>query len=365
MVMTGVSESGGYTLGTTISVTSLAAVTAAGITVANNPFAIKQITEFYNEAGAGATLFLMLVANTMTVDLMASNTNANGCVKLLNYAIAQGTPIKVLGLITDDTVVTTTVTNGINGAVYTAAANIVTTRAAFFAIQAPFRCIIGGTSYSGTASALTTENSGTTNNSAAILIGDTSTTYSNVGAAVGLCLGLISTLPVQRKISRVKNGILTNSTAYLGAAAFAQANGTIIAGKGYITFEAYPSNAGFYFSGDPMLTVSTDDYCFLCRGRVIDKAQVLAYTLFLQEVDDEILTNPLTGVIDPGFAASLQTKIEDAINENMTALGNITGVQCFIDPTQNIVETNTLAVNLNIDAVGYASAININLGFSL
>src|SRR4051812_14314161 len=74
-VLTGISEGGGYTAGTPILVASMADVASAGITAANNPFAIKQLKEFYNQAGIGAQLYLMLVPPTMTVAEMADITN--------------------------------------------------------------------------------------------------------------------------------------------------------------------------------------------------------------------------------------------------------------------------------------------------
>src|SRR3954462_2823491 len=94
-VLTGVTE-GIYTAGTPILITSMADVATAGITATGNAFAIKQLKEFYDQAGTGAQLFLMLVPATMTVAQMADNTNPNGAKKLLDYAAGK---IKVLGLL--------------------------------------------------------------------------------------------------------------------------------------------------------------------------------------------------------------------------------------------------------------------------
>src|ERR1035437_4853731 len=126
LVLTGITESGGYTAGTPILVTSMSDVANAGISLAHNPFAIKQLHEFYNQAGNGAQLYLMLVPATMTVAQMADNTNANGAKKLLDFAAGK---IKVLGLISDDVAIaaaggTITVTSGLNADIYTAASNM-------------------------------------------------------------------------------------------------------------------------------------------------------------------------------------------------------------------------------------------------
>ncbi len=363
IVTTGVSETGGYTAGSPILVTSMADVATAGITLTHNPFAIKQLQEFYNQAGTGAQLYLMLVPPTMTVAQMADNTNADGAKKLLNYA---GGKIKVLGLLTDDVAISggggsITVTNGLNADVYAAASNMRVLAAAYFAAEKPFRCVIGGTSYSGTPGSLTDETAGTTNNRTAILIGDT---VSGASACVGLLLGVVSSIPVQRKISRVRTGPLTNTAAYLNTARIESAIGdaAIISGRGFITFTTYPNVSGYFFSGDPMLTATTDDYSMLARGRVIDKAHILAYTTFVQEVDDEVPVNA-DGTLDAGFCKWLSQQIVNQVNNTMTANKEISSVRCFIDPAQNILSTNQLNVVLRITPVGYATEIEISLGF--
>ena len=363
MIMTGVTEVSGYTAGTPILVSSLSDVTTAGITVANNPFAIKQVQEFYNQAGSGAQLYLMLVPPTMTVAQMADNTNPGGVKKLLDYAAGK---IKVVGLISDDVAITAaggtiTYANGMNAAVYTAANNMAVTAAAYFTAQKPFRAVIGGTSYRNVAADLTDEATGTTNNRTAILIGDT---VSGKGACVGMLLGVISSIPVQRKISRVRSGALTNTAAYVGSTAIeaADANVDVIAGRGFITFTTYPNVSGYFFSGDPMCTATTDDYGMLARGRVIDKAHILAYTTFVQEVDDEVPVNA-DGTLDAGFCKWLSQQIVNQVNNTMTANKEISSVSCFIDPGQNILSTSQLNVVLKIVPVGYATEIEISLGF--
>ena len=369
LVMTGISESGGYTAGSPILVTSMIDVAAAGITVANNPFAIRHLQEFYDMAPAGSQLYVMLVANTMTVASMALSSNANGVKKLLDYAAGA---IKVVGLISDDVAIvggggSITVTTGLNADVYTAAANLKTTINTYVAAQQPLRGIIGGTSYSGVPANLVNETSGTSNNRVAILIGDTisyDATYSS--AAIGLLLGTIAGIPVQRKISRVKTGALSNITAFLKTTALTLTSGdpATIAGKGFITFKMYAQKAGFFWSSDPMCTVTTDDFAMLAHGRIVDKAHRLIYAFLVDEVDNEVPSLP-DGTIDPGYAKDLEAKISGktgVITVNMTDLGNCSGSSSFVDPAQNIVSTSTLNVNVTVDALGYSTTINVNLG---
>ena len=162
----------------------------------------------------------------------------------------------------------------------------------------------------------------------------------------------------------MRTGALTNTKAYVGGATVEVAAGdlAVIAGKGYITFTIYPNVSGYFFSGDPMCTATTDDYCMLARGRVIDKAHILAYTTFVQEVDDEVPVNS-DGTLDAGFCKWLEQQIVNQVNNTMTANNEISAVGCFIDPSQNILSTNRLNVVLKVTPVGYATDIEISLGF--
>lgn len=363
LVTHGVSEAGGYTLATPILINGMSDLANAGITVTNNPFAYKQVKEFYDEGGEGASLYLMLVATTLTIANMADKTVPGGAIKLLNFADGK---IKVLGLLSDDVQFATdggtvTVTAGMNAACATAATNLKALATDFFNAAKPFRGIIGVSSYSGTASALADQTAGS-NNRVAMLVGDT---VSGAGACIGLLLGRISKIPVQRMVSRRRDGALIASTAFYNTTALAStgADRLTIAGKGYITWLTRPNRTGFYFSGDPMLVPTTDDYCTLARGRVIDKVHILAFATLDEEVDNEIDVDGDTGNIDPGYAKWLEQQVVNAIE--LTMLGNkeISKVECYINPVQNVISTNTLNVVLKIVPKGYSKTINLLLAY--
>jgi hypothetical protein len=48
----------------------------------------------------------------------------------------------------------------------------------------------------------------------------------------------------------------------------------------------------------------------------------------------------------------------------MTVNGEISGCKATIDPNQDILSTNTIAMSLDILPVGYAKYITIDLGFT-
>ena len=151
LLVTGATE-GAYTTGTPLLITRLADLTTHGITEAGNAFAYRQVKEFYQEAGDGARLYLMLTPATMPLRDMADGTLPGGARKLLDYA--QG-KIKLLGVVSNDDAIatatseSTVVSNGLNDDVWRAADSLGVLAAAFFGEQKPFRAILGGTSYAG------------------------------------------------------------------------------------------------------------------------------------------------------------------------------------------------------------------------
>ena len=367
LCLTGVTASP-YTAGTPILVTSLADVVAAGIVAATNAFAYRQLQEFYNEAPVGTQLYVMLVPATVTAATMWDKTVSTTQVKLLNFANGK---IKVLFGMTDDKAVhtaggTITITNGLNADCYTGAANAKALEVVYRAAGKPFRAVIGATSYSGTASALTDETSGTSNNKCAILLGDSQVYDATYPVScIGLLAGKLASCNVQEKVSKVELGALSIAAAYLAGSTVEAAGGdaATIAGKGFITFTTYPTKSGYFFSGDPMMTATTDDYNILARCRVIDKAHVIALDTLTNEVDSDVPTIA-GGLIDPGYATWLQNRVINAVSTNMPS-SEISGVDCFIDLTQNVISNPTLNVVLKIRPKGYLTDIEVKLGFEL
>ena len=365
MVMTGDIDDGGYVLGTPVLITGLASLAAAGITAAGNPFAYRQVKEFYDEAGNGAQLYLMLVPNTALLTDMADHTNANGAKKLLDYA----GKIRVLGIMTNDAEVYgggVTLLHGLNTDVYAAAAAMELLAGDYFDLERPFRAIVGGSSYTGVAGDLSDLLMGT-NNRTAILVGDS---VSDSGcAALGVLLGRMASIPVMRKVSRVANGSLKPNVFYLGATAINDPSlagvPDIINNKGFITIKQYAQTDGFFFSGDHTLSATTDDYHSLVHGRVIDKAHVLVYGVYVLEVDDEIPTID-GGFPEPTWAKHIEALATSALDTNMTGAGEVSAASAFV-PLDQVVTGDgaTFAINVRLRPVGYMTDIEVSLGFEV
>jgi hypothetical protein len=362
MVLTG---AGSATMDTPVLYTSLAAAVNDGITLADEPFVYRQVKDFFYVAGTGSKLYLLLRSADHSIGEISYQGNVASCEALLDYAAGR---IKLLGIMTNDAAVATasgdatTIDGGLNELVYNAITNVSVIAETYAAAQKPFRCVIGGTSYSGVAGDLT-DITTYTKNRVSVLIGDT---QSGDQASLGLLMGWLAKLPVQRKISRVLNGSLPITTAFLGTDDMAAlpdvgAPGTIET-NGFITFKTYPGLAGYYFSSDPTASHTNDDFHALARGRIIDKVQRLAYQTFVLDLDDEVPVND-DGTIDEIYRARLQQDIINQLTVSMVAKKEVKAVTAYIDPAQNVIANETVEISVSITPYGYSKTIIVNLGF--
>lgn len=319
----------------------------------------RQIKEFYDEAGDGAELWVMLVSQATNIQTILDKTQAFAK-KLLDDSAGR---IRLLGVgrnpaggYTPNTTANQVDVDVIN-ALTTGQALADDMQAAF----RPVRIVIEGYAFTGTTSTLANLTAQTKPNMA-VLIGNSE---SGARSAVGVLLGRLASVPVQRNPGRVKDGSLVMTAAFLGAATLESNEGaaTAIHDKGWITLRKYVGKAGYYFSDCPTAAAPTSDYNALTRGRVVDKAMRIAYATFVEEILDEVEINPVNGQIATVKAKYYQSLIDNAVNTAMTANGEISGFTSFVDPAQNVLSTGKICVDMRITPVGYAKEILVKIGF--
>jgi Protein of unknown function (DUF2586). len=368
LIASGVAVTGKFVLGTAYLLTSLDDLSDLGITSTvndANALIYKTVSEFYAEAPTGNKLWLMGVADTVLMSEMVDveQTYGKALVNTANGAISF-----IMLAKKDATGVTPTITSGLDADVALAAAKAQALgQWATDTKYAPLFTIIPGRHYNGTASDLADLTTGAYNR-VAILIGDTVSGGSD--ATVGTLAGRIAAIPVQRSIARVKTGALIATSFYIGGKVAELGNPDVINDLGYITLRTFVGKAGYYFTDDKLATNPTDDYALIPRRRVIDKAYRIAYKTMATELSDEIPVND-EGQIPAPIVKSIQNSVETAIENNMP--GNLgvdpsdskdTGVQCYINVSQNIVSTSKLGATLRVKPFGYAKYIDVYLGFT-
>lgn len=354
------------TIGQVYLITSMTDLADLGIDTFSsgaNGHIYKTIGEFYAEAGEGSNLYLMVAPLASTMAQMADQAGNYAPVLIRS---AKG-DINLLMVTRYGTAVT--VVDGLDTDVFSVAEKAQQLGEwAANTLYAPLTTFIDGRGYSGSAIALR-DLSGGSWNRVGIVIGDT--VKDSVGSAIGLVCGRAASIPVQRSLARVKDGAVAATDLFLGGKAAENGNPDVVHDRGYITFRTFVGKAGYYFTDDKLCVASSDDYALLPRRRVIDKAYRIAYQTLVTELSDELpVTND--GNIPASTVKSIQNKVESAIENAMTANGNLgndpadpndTGVECYIDHQQNVVATSQLKAKLRVKPFGYAKYIDLYLGF--
>lgn len=362
-----------FALNTPYLITKLDELVSKGITSDSsdaNATLYKAVKEFYDEAPDGSKLWIMGVADTVTIADIVDKTKDNAK-KLL--VAANGTIRTLAVKIKDKSAYTPTVTTGIDGAVRTAITNAQSLAEwATATLFAPVMVLLEGRHYTGNAETLVSNPINTGNsNRVGVVIGDT--VADSKGAAVGLLAGRIASIPVQRSVARVRTGSIVATTMYIGGVAAELGNPETINDCGFICPRTFVGKGGYFWSDDKLAAEASDDYSLIPRRRVADKAYRITYSTLINEVAEEISVTD-EGKISAPVVKAIQTAVESAIVNNMTSRGNLgndpsdpndMGVECYINPDQNIVATSRLDVQLRIKPHGYSKYINVSLGFKV
>ncbi len=346
----------GVALLTPFIVYSLENAIEQGFTEEAEPNLYRHLKEFYDIAPIGSKLYVMAAANTETLESLLDKTNVNGASKLLDFAAGE---IKVLAVDRKPAAeYVPTTPQFIDSDAIDALVSAKTLVAEYFQKIMPVRILIGARVHD-VANVTVFNPSTQDNNAVGMVIGGTK----NDGTpSVGLVLGRVAAGPPHRNIGRVKDGSLPATVLYIGDKKIDQYAGinTLIS-NGFITFQTYPHKAGYFISDDPMATDGADDYRSLANCRVIDKASIIAYQTYLEELKDDV------DLDSKGQIAAIDLKHLEAVISNNILLGmgdSISGEpQAFIDPAQNLAAGSKLKVKLRLIPKGYLKQIDVELGF--
>lgn len=356
-----------FVLGTPYLITKLDGLTALGITSEStgvNAGVYKTVKEFYAEAPEGTKLWLMGVAASTTVPDLTDKTKNNikplleaarGAINILMVKVSPGG--------------TPTMQGSIDGDTLTAVANLQALADDWTETHyAPFLSVMEAMSYNGVASGLP-DLGERSDNRVAVVLGDT--VSGSAGAAVGLVAGRLAANPVQRSLARVRSGAIASQEMYIGTVAAELGDPEVAHDLGYIVPRTFVGKSGYYWSDDKLATAASDDYATIARRRTIDKAYRIAYKTLVDEIADEVPVDA-EGKLAAYHCKGVETAVESAIVNQMTSEGNLgndpddasdLGVQCYIDPEQNILATSRLEVGLGVKPYGYSKYINVKLGF--
>jgi Protein of unknown function (DUF2586) len=371
LIVSGVPVSGKFALGEVLGpfVSELDAK-AKGIDedydIANDLLAYKHILDFYEEAGRGTKLYVMVVAASIPMTDLVADTE-NYATKMLLQA---GGDIKLLGVtrVGMSDFGTSFVDEQIQA--INIARVLVNTENTY---HRPLRVLIEGANWQGDDTTTIDLRALPNNcNTVQLVVGNDysyaqSRTIANNYAALGMVLGRAARIPVQRNQGRIKDGSMKILTAGFSSGvattAFNEQNLQRLNDKGYVFFKAHAQKAGFFINDDHTCSPITDDYAQLSLGRVIDKVARITRKVYIEELLDEIDVDPTTGKIGTATMKHYEGIIEEAINREMTSKGEIVSINAYIDPNQNVLATSKISILETIVPKGIARTIESTLAY--
>lgn len=357
LIATGVTVADKIELGKSYQLFSLKDAESLGVTESENPFAYKHIRDFYNQAGEGVELWLMLVSDATSYADMADVNN-----NYLNQLIADAKGrVRVAGLL-KKAAADPTIESGLDADVVAAVPLLQNLADTWAEKYFPFRAIISGNNFSGVVADLNDFTESNFNRVNMLIANNDG----EAEASIGLNLGKQASIPAQRSQARVKDGSVIFSQAYFtnGEKVETLSNAfDVLHDKGYTFFRTFAGRSGYYFTDDLTLTSPTDDFKSLGNGFVMDEAVLIAYDNLVDVLSDEVPLDT-NGTIHPAIIKNWQANIESSIKTLMVDQGKLSGIRCIIDENQNIVSTGVLNVEIRLLPVGYAKEIIVNIGFT-
>ncbi|MCM1042378.1 MAG: DUF2586 family protein [Bacteroides sp.] len=361
-----------FELGKHYQLSSTKDLSALGITAENNPLVDHEVRSFYAQAGDGAELHLMVVANGTKLTAMVNGTESS-LGKLIESAAGR---IKLVGVNRlEEENETPDLEKKIDGDAITAAEKAHQTAESYAGKIMPFRVFLPAPHWTGETGNELYSPSGSSYNRVAMVLaseGAMKIRESKEGedaapdqypAAIGMVLGRAAKAEPQQDLGRVKFGSIASDGYFTNGSKFLDKQGVagILNDAGYIFFLNYPSKNGCYLNGCPMACDAGDDYAVLNNGRIIDKAMRIAYDTYISEIMDNVQVGS-DGKLPSGVCSSFESMIENAVASLMD--GQISSFKAYVDPSQNILSTSTLKVECSIVPLGVLKTIKVVLAFS-
>lgn len=328
-----------------------------------NQLAHSEISNFYAQAGEGAELHLVVVSEATTLSQICDPSSDSPLCKLIDSSGGRIRLVAVNRIYPGDGKPDAAAAKAAVDDLKTAVTSAHQCAEAYAKKVKPFRVLLpfAPPMWDGSTTDLYAPAKDSANRVGVVAICNASGELA-AHPTTAMVLGRAAAIEVHRSVGRVKDGaiapdaMLPNGKSFSGAGVL----GEILNDAGYIVPIGYPTKNGAYLNGDPMAAPITDDYSSLAYGRVIDKAAVICYATYIDEILDNIEADE-NGNVEIGACKSFEAMIENAIAVQMS--GQISSFNATIDPAQNILSSGTLSIDCRIVPRGVLHTINVNLAF--
>ncbi|MBU4536984.1 MAG: DUF2586 family protein [Weeksellaceae bacterium] len=326
-----------------------------GYTEAAEPFIFGILNEFYTELGGSQELWILGTEDTMTMAQAVTSTNNNGAKKLLT--VSQGR-VNLIGIMREPAGAYDAGAEFLDADV--SAAVIASKALAEYqqSINRPVRFLISGR-VANTDVANTYDPNTATNGYAGVVLGSVA---SDGRPAVPLALARAVKYEAHIKIGSGEKGALSINSAFIGNRPIEEYTPTELdafASAGFMVLHIREGISGFFFGRDNMC--SDDDFRILVHGRLIDKAQRISTATTAPFVETDVRITP-DGKINDADATYMEQTVKTQLLAQMG--DQISGVDCIISLDQDLINTNTLEMQVKIQPLGYLTWIIINLGLT-
>ena len=358
LVLTGVAVEGGLVLNKHYQLSGTADLEALKIDADNNPLAHKEIVAFYAQTGDGAELHRLVVSEATTLTQMCDTVAGSPLRKLIDAGQGRIRLVGVNKIAPAEYDADTT--QGIDKDAITAAEKAQVVIENYAEKVMPFRLLMPAPAFDAECEALFQPREASQNGVGFVLASDDAKAHT---AAIGLVLGRAATLSVHQSLGRVKSGAVGTDIYLTDGATYRDADGLAdrLHDAGYIIPIAYPRKNGAYLNGDPTAAPATDDYSQLRYGRVIDKARIIVYSTLIDEILDNVDAES-DGYLSAGQCISYASMIENAVMSQMSS--EIESFTCTISREQNILTSEHIEVEAQIQPKGVVSTFDVTLGFT-
>ena len=135
----------------------------------------------------------------------------------------------------------------------------------------------------------------------------------------------------------------------------------VLDNNGYIFPLRYADLSGTYFSSDQSLT--NGDYRTIARNRAIDKSRRNVRLALLPTIQQPLYVDPSNGNVSNGTIGQFRSIVNTQLSV-LEANGEISGSSITIDPKQDVLANDGIAIKYRIIPVGVNKQIDVEIGFS-
>jgi hypothetical protein len=131
----------------------------------------------------------------------------------------------------------------------------------------------------------------------------------------------------------------------------------------FATMRTHVGRQGFYLTRGVVMAPAGSDYGLLTNCRVMDIASATARDRALRFLNARVPTNA-DGTIQEGSGKAIEAYIEAGLRSELTERGDAVDVSVEVDRAVNILSSGLLKVRVRVRPFGYASSIEVELGFT-